>query len=316
MWHWLQRRVFGSKKLTFLYVPDNASVRQFMVPRVAFYALGGLFVCGLALIAFFGSRYLSAAAEGRHLLAMRGENIHLRDQLTDLQEQVAGLRGEMQATVAMHEQFRNIASLDAASIDMNLTGVGGPAPAVSSVEGVSPEVRADLQAVGRDVGHLLAQVRAQRASYDEILSALQGKRAVWDHTPSVRPVQYSSITGHYGRRTDPFTGQLAQHRGLDFAARPGTAIRATAAGVVTECTRAGGYGLLIEIDHGYGLVTRYAHCSAIKVKPGDRVSRGDLIGRVGSSGRATGSHVHYEVLKNGIQLDPVNFVLPTDVIVD
>jgi murein DD-endopeptidase MepM/ murein hydrolase activator NlpD len=86
--------------------------------------------------------------------------------------------------------------------------------------------------------------------------------------------------------------------------------------VVTESCREGGYGLLVEIDHGSGLVTRYAHCSTSAVKPGDRVHRGDMIGRVGATGRASGSHCHYEVLKNGIQLDPMNFVLPTDVVVD
>jgi murein DD-endopeptidase MepM/ murein hydrolase activator NlpD len=316
MWHWLQGRVFGGKKLTFLYVPDNASVRQFMVPRVAFYALAGVFVLGLGLIAFFGSRYLSAAAEGRHLLSLRGENLELRDQLLELQQQVAGLQTEMKSSLALQEQLRNIASLDPANIDMTQSGVGGPAPAVTTTEQISPEVRTDLQTVSRNLGQLLAQAKAQRSGYNDIMSALEGKRATWDHTPSVRPLQFGSITSHYGRRTDPFTGQLASHRGLDFAARPGTPIRATAAGVVTDCARAGGYGLLIEIDHGNGLVTRYAHCSAITVKPGDRVERGDLIGRVGATGRASGSHVHYEVLKNGIQLDPMNFVLPTDVVVD
>jgi murein DD-endopeptidase MepM/ murein hydrolase activator NlpD len=316
MRHWLQRRVFGGKKLTFLYVPDNASVRQFMVPRVAFYALAGLFVLGLGLIAFFGSRYLSAAAEGRHLLTLRDENLQLRDQLVEVQQRIVGLQGEMQASGTVLEQLRNIADLDAASIDMNQTGVGGPAPMVASLAAVSPEVRTDLEEVNREVSRMVARARAERASYDDILTALQGKREMWDRTPSVRPLQFGSITSHYGRRTDPFTGMLAQHRGLDFAARPGTPIRATAAGVVTDCCREGGYGLLIEIDHGNGLVTRYAHCSVISVKPGDRVHRGDLIGRVGATGRASGAHCHYEVIKNGIQLDPMNFVLPTDVVVD
>ncbi len=316
MWHWIPRRLFGGKKLTFLYVQDNASVRQFMVPRLAFYALGGIFVLGLGLIAFFGSRYLSAAAEGRHLLTLRGENLELRDQLVDLQQQVRGLKSEMEASASLQEQLRNIASLDPVNADMSLAGVGGPAPMMSGMEGISPEVRTDLEVTGRELGQLLAQAKSQRTGFDEILEALQGKRETWDHTPSVRPLQFGSITSHYGRRTDPFTGQLANHRGLDFAARPGTPIRATASGVVTDCSRAGGYGLLIEIDHGNGLVTRYAHCSAITVKVGDHVERGKMIGRVGSTGRASGSHVHYEVLKNGIQLDPMSFVLPTDVVVD
>jgi murein DD-endopeptidase MepM/ murein hydrolase activator NlpD len=132
----------------------------------------------------------------------------------------------------------------------------------------------------------------------------------------VRPLAACTITSQYGRRMDPFTGQAAMHRGVDFAARPGAPIRSTAAGVVTMASWFGTYGLVVEIDHGSGLVTRYAHCSSALVRPGKRVQRGDIVARVGSSGKSSGSHVHYEILKNGMHVDPMTFVLPTDVVVD
>jgi murein DD-endopeptidase MepM/ murein hydrolase activator NlpD len=316
MWQTLRAHFFGGKKLTFLYVPDNASVRQFMVPRFVFHALGGAALLGLGLIAFFGSRYLSAAAEGRQLLAMRGENVQLRDHLGELQEQIAGLQTEMRASVELQQKLRMVASLQELDPEVLQAGTGGPAPLVASTDALSSETRLDLHEAGRDLSQLLRQAKMQKESYNEILTALEAKREVWDRTPSVRPVIYCTVTSHYGRRMDPFTGQTAMHRGVDFAARPGTPIRATADGVITETTRAGGYGLMIEVDHGNGLVTRYAHCSAALVTPGMRVQRGQVIARVGSSGRSSGSHCHYEVLMNGMQIDPMGYVLPTDVVVD
>ena len=115
---------------------------------------------------------------------------------------------------------------------------------------------------------------------------------------------------------DPFTGQTAMHQGVDFAARPGAPIHATADGLVVNASNYAGYGLMVEIDHGDGLRSRFAHCKAALVKPGQRVERGDVIARVGSSGRSSGSHVHYEILKHGLHLDPMSFVLPQDVVVD
>ena len=106
------------------------------------------------------------------------------------------------------------------------------------------------------------------------------------------------------------------HRGVDFASRPGTPIRVTANGVITLAGRFGTYGVVVEVDHGNGVVTRYAHCSATLVQAGQRVKRGEFIARVGSTGKSSGCHCHYEVLRNGFQVDPMDYLLPTDVVVD
>jgi murein DD-endopeptidase MepM/ murein hydrolase activator NlpD len=312
----LRLRLFGGKKLTFLYVPDNSSVRQFMVPRVVFYALGIGALLTLGLIGFFGSRYLSAAAEGRETLRLRGENIQLRDQLMQMQQQLASLQVEMKSSVDVQQRLRLVASLQELDQDVLRAGIGGPSPSLSATQGLSPEVRRGVEDASAQLSQLLRQAQVQRESYSEILTALQDKRETWDHTPSVRPLTFGTITSQYGRRMDPFTGQTAMHKGVDFAARPGSPIRATADGVVTAATTCAGYGLMVEIDHGDGLHSRYAHCMAALVKPGDRVKRGEIIARVGSSGRSSGSHCHYEILRNGLQLDPMNFVLPGDVVVD
>lgn len=312
----MRLRLFGGKKLTFLYVPDNASVRQFMVPRVVFYALGAGGLLTLGLIGFFGSRYLSAATEGRETLRLQGENIELRDQLTQLQQQLSTLQVEMKSSIEVQQRLRLVASLQELDQEVLQAGVGGPSPALASGAALSPEVRRGVRDAGVQLSQLLRQAQVQRESYNEILTALQDKRETWDHTPSVRPLTFGTITSHYGRRMDPFTGQTAMHKGVDFAARPGSPIRATADGTVTTATSCAGYGLMVEIDHGDGLRSRYAHCMATLVKPGQHVKRGEVIARVGSSGRSSGSHVHYEILMNGLQLDPMDFVLPGDVVVD
>ena len=312
----LLSRALGGKRLTFLYVPDNASVRQFMVPRALFYAVGGSVVALLALLGFFGARYLSAAAEGRQALSVRGENLQLRERLEEMQSQIGILQADMKSSLEVQQRLRVVASLEELSPHVLEAGVGGPAPAMTSIEALGDDARADVENTGRDLSQLLRQARMQKESYQEILAALEQKRHAWDHTPSVRPLQAGTITSHYGRRMDPFTGAAAMHRGVDFSARPGAPIRATANGVVTMSSRFGSYGLVVELDHGNGLVTRYAHCSATLVQPGKRVKRGDIIARVGSTGKSSGTHVHYEVLRSGFQVDPMDYVLPTDVVVD
>jgi murein DD-endopeptidase MepM/ murein hydrolase activator NlpD len=127
-------------------------------------------------------------------------------------------------------------------------------------------------------------------------------------TPSIWPAQ-GWLSSSVGNRRDPFTGQRDFHPGLDISADRGAEIYATADGVVTHAASAGAYGNLVIVDHGFGLDTRYGHLAAFKVKPGDAVKRGTLLGYVGSTGRATGSHLHYEVRVNGRLLNPLQLLL-------
>lgn len=123
-----------------------------------------------------------------------------------------------------------------------------------------------------------------------------------------RPVSWGWISSPYGYRTDPFTGRRAWHTGLDVAGRDGGDVVAVGAGVVTEAKRKGGYGYYVEIDHGDGLQTRYAHAKELLVGKGDIVEKGQQIAVMGSTGRSTGPHVHFEVVKNGTRQDPRDFM--------
>jgi murein DD-endopeptidase MepM/ murein hydrolase activator NlpD len=123
-----------------------------------------------------------------------------------------------------------------------------------------------------------------------------------------RPIGKGWLSSYYGVRKDPFTGRPAMHKGIDFAGKEGDDVIATGAGVITWSGDRYGYGKLVEIDHGNGLRTRYGHNAGLKVQVGDVVTKGQAIAYVGNTGRSTGAHVHYEVLKNGEQIDPLPYV--------
>lgn len=123
-----------------------------------------------------------------------------------------------------------------------------------------------------------------------------------------RPITKGYLSSRYGRRTDPFSGRIAWHAGVDFAGKDGSEIVAVAAGVVTWSADRYGYGNLVEVNHGNGFTTRYAHCKENLVKVGDVVKKGQLIALMGSSGRSTGPHVHFEVYKHGRAVDPASYI--------
>lgn len=160
-----------------------------------------------------------------------------------------------------------------------------------------------------NLGLLERQIYVQSRSFDELRGAAMNQRDKIRHIPAVMPINVSDYTmsSGYGYRVDPVYGTSAFHAGLDFAAPTGTSVYATADGVVAEAERTGGYGNKIDIDHGYNYVTRYAHLSRIDVMPGQSVKRGDKIGEVGSTGKSTGPHLHYEVRFKDEPQNPVNY---------
>ena len=167
---------------------------------------------------------------------------------------------------------------------------------------------------GDAVGGPLLPVEAGRVfearvrELDDALAKLETVKAAARAMPIHNPAPGQAVSSSFGVRRDPILRTPAMHAGIDFRATPGTAIRAAGAGTVVKAGWNGGYGRLVEIDHGNGLSTRYAHMSRIRVRQGDRIDTGDVVGEVGSSGRSTGPHLHYEVRRNGNAVDPLRFL--------
>jgi murein DD-endopeptidase MepM/ murein hydrolase activator NlpD len=188
-----------------------------------------------------------------------------------------------------------------AKIESVLTRLGYK-PKVSAADGVGgPFVPVRVDADPRTFRSSIELVSA------EIENLAAAKRTAAS-LPLARPIANSPITSGFGARLDPFMGRLAMHTGIDFRAGVGYPIRATAAGTVITAGYTGGYGKMVEIDHGNGLTTRYAHMSRILVKAGDVVAMGAVVGSSGSTGRSTGPHVHYEVRADGEALDPMRYI--------
>lgn len=166
-----------------------------------------------------------------------------------------------------------------------------------------------LQSLGQNMDLLERQLYAQSRSFDQLKSNALAQREKVNHIPGIMPINITDYTmsSGYGVRKDPVYGTMAFHAGLDFAAPQGTPVYATADGVVKAAERAGGYGNKVDIDHGFNYLTRYGHLSVISVKAGQQVKRGDKIGEVGSTGKSTGPHLHYEVRFKDEPQNPVNY---------
>jgi murein DD-endopeptidase MepM/ murein hydrolase activator NlpD len=180
------------------------------------------------------------------------------------------------------------------------------APRLSSIQGGEPYQPAD--APGGPLANANPQFRTLFMNWKQMGEASHSRIAV----PSQKPVERAVFTSGFGTRSDPFGGYTAMHAGIDLAGPVGTPIYAAADGIVDRAGWANGYGNLVELDHGKSIQTRYGHLSAILVTTGQHVRRGDLIARMGSTGRSTGSHLHYEVRLDGHAVNPVPFLQSSD----
>lgn len=215
--------------------------------------------------------------------------------------------GDLQAHVtrlnALGDRLVSAAGLDAGEFNfIEPPPRGGPLEELPSDGPGSPD---DLR---RSLDELLAEMADRERQLLVMESMLLDRKVQSDLVPAGRPVKKGWMSSRWGSRSDPVTGRKAMHRGLDFAGRRGTDVIAVASGVVAYASRRSNYGNLVEIDHGNGLRTRYAHNKKLLVAAGDVVKRGQTIALLGATGRATGPHVHFEVLEDGKRINPLPFV--------
>lgn len=237
-----------------------------------------------------------------------------KSQLAALTLKVGELQGRLMRLDALGERLTQVAQLDQGEFNFsNIPAIGGPeshtlgegftAPDPTSLE--DTHSHSDFLSI---VDQLAYQID-DRQQQLEILEALLNKREIEEATIIAgRPVAKGWISSRFGRRTDPFSGKVAFHSGVDFSAKEGTEIMAVAAGVVTRAGKFHDYGYMVEVNHGGNYATRYAHNKSNLVKVGDVVKKGQVIALVGSTGRSTGAHVHFEVYKNGRPIDPATYI--------
>jgi murein DD-endopeptidase MepM/ murein hydrolase activator NlpD len=296
---------------TFLYVPDGeGGVRTLNVSKRLAKTLGVLCVLLVIGVSMVTVSFVRQQHALRTLDERNREVLGLRSTISDLEDAVSNYELVMAKNRDLHEQASLLAGLGPLD-DLAYEGLGqgGQEPFPEQLGFADPTSRERVRGLRLQIDRLLREANWQKNGFEQVLATLQDDQELRDSTPSVRPISGGYLSSRYGRRLDPFTGQPSMHRGLDFAARVGTPVIAPAAGRVKRASRRGSLGLLIEVDHGNGLVTRYGHLDSFAVGRGDWVTRGQIIGRVGNTGRSTGSHLHYEVVQNGRSQNPWLYII-------
>jgi murein DD-endopeptidase MepM/ murein hydrolase activator NlpD len=268
--------------------------------------LGGAFALGLQLGRGSHERLvLSDTVRFGSLLAEQKKEIaQLKQQLQLRVDAMAMRLGEVNAHVirldALGKRLTEMADIDSREFNFDRDPPrGGP-----EGEGTSAQIP-DLSAM---LGQLEQRVDLRQSQLSALENLILARELRQEIHPEGRPVAKGFISSYFGERSDPFDGREAFHKGVDFAGSPGSAVTAVGAGVVIWAGERSGYGKLVEINHGDGFVTRYAHNERTLVTVGETVKRGEPVALMGSTGRSTGPHVHFEVLRNGRQVDPLSYV--------
>ena len=290
---------------------QTGSVRRFTI-RLRPFALTFAVVLIFPVLVGLGLR-LSATKEVNHL---RTSNATLEQENTSYREATGALTSQIESLQSAINELGIRARLDpisARAIEKLPTVVRNRAEGGTSVAGASAMMTPEFNAASvSSLDQTFTMLRNVLGSLEGHLTIVRRKvekrESLMNATPSIWPV-HGWLSAGYGMRADPFNGGRDFHPGLDISADKGTPIFATAAGKVELAAPSGDYGNLVVVDHGYGLVTRYGHLSKFAVWQGRDVKRGDIIGYVGSTGRATGPHLHYEVLANGKLMNPLQLLV-------
>ena len=280
----------------------TGSVRRLTISRRPVMAIAaGLFA--IPVLMGLGARWagrgevqtLQAANDALRLEneSYRGVTGALTEQITSLQTAMSQLGDDSQLDAATKHAIQNLPD------NVRAKAMGGPVADAKAVTSTS-NLTGTFGALHDVLGALALRLESVRNSNER-------QQALANATPSMWPIS-GWLSSMFGSRTDPFTEGTEFHQGLDISADYGTPVKAAADGVIESAAYANGYGNAVVIKHGFGMSTRYGHLTKFAVAPGKQVKRGDVIGYVGATGRATGAHLHYEILINGQQVNPLRFL--------
>ena len=295
-----------AEQLTVIVVDDRShAIRKFHLERrwlrhaaLATAVLAALWVAATA-------HHLSLLGTRSENRALAGENAQLRAQIRQVQERVAHIAATLDRVERYDAKLRHaVTQLQDPSRGLAI----GPVGSREGGEEAASAARADVLALPSRLAPLEAEATRQESSLRDLDRYFEDQRSLLTSTPSSWPTR-GWVTSDFGVRLDPYTAERMMHRGLDIATPTGQAIFAPSDGTVVFAGTENGYGKVLVLDHGYGVRTRYGHLSEISVKAGDAVRRGTRLGAVGSTGRSTGPHLHYEVRVNGIAENPRKFIL-------
>lgn len=312
------KKKHAERKWTVMVVPHGSgSSRAVEVSQTVVKALIGIGGVVALLFLVLGGTALSRGVNITRSRALERENTLLASEIQRMRERLVGLRDTINKFADREQAMRLLAGLSPIDQGVQQAGIGGPSGVWSERDSLSAAGPNGQQALAAriDMDQLTRRANILVRSINEAYDSASSQRARYAALPSIMPTKGWLTSAFAREREHPILHLARPHEGIDVSAPMGMEIEAPAAGVITQVSWVEGYGNMLTIDHGYGLVTRYAHCSKILVVRGQRVKRGQPIAKVGSTGLSTGPHLHYEVWVNGRPVNPMKYVLP-DAIVD
>ena len=292
--------IFGQK---------TSKTRNFRIHKKSFKIGLYLLAFGLLSTVFFFCDYIQVRKKGFELSQLRQETEDQRSKIHFFSAKIEDLEKQLSRLKDFDKKIRIIANLEKGQETTSFVGMGGPSPS-----DVRDKLKAEKDETGlvhqmrTDVERLKSEAMSREESLSELEKLLETKKEMLIHTPSIWPV-HGWVTSAFGFRTNPFTGLTQMHEGLDISNREGTPVVAPADGIVSATGKDFSYGNVVVISHGFGIISRFNHLSKILVGAGQKVKRGDRIAEVGTTGRSTGPHLHYEVRVNGIPVNPARYIL-------
>ena len=300
----------ASNKSTIIFLPGVSSkVRKISIPNRLIPLVTLLTIVALVIIGFLVNDYRKIKSQLPELHYLRKENSIQKTQIISLCKEINQTNQKIAALQEFDHKLRIMTNLPPSGEQDQFLGVGG-----SNVTALKPDYRLEevhsglIHKMHKAIEGVNTEIAVTAISQNQLSQFLKEQKSLLACTPSLAPAKGWYSSG-FGYRISPFTNQREFHKGLDIATRIGTPIIAPADGLVVFAGREGNYGRMIAINHGYNMKTRYGHLHNFRVKKGDRVTRGQVIGEVGKSGRSTGPHLHYEVLLNGVPVNPLRYIL-------
>ncbi len=299
-----------------LHSDNSSNIKEYSITRGLVVFIAFLLVISIAAFVYEGLDYIKLKKQSfdtkllmKEIKAQKNEIINQRIQVQTFAKNINALKKKLVALSAFEKKVRIIADIKPNGDVTGFLGIGGVSK--EDMDPIIPLAQNHnnlIREMHKQVKQISVSAKRQAENYKELLKLLEKKKNLLASTPSIMPAK-GLKTSRFGYRISPFTQQREFHAGLDIANKKGTKVIATANGRVSYAGRRMFIGKEVIIDHGHGIVTKYGHLSKILVKAGKRVKRGDVIGLMGSTGRSTGPHVHYEVMVNGIPVNPEKYIL-------
>ncbi len=307
----------AKRRWTVVFVPHGSEPSKIIEVSYGLIktAIGGV-ALGLAAALLVGYATMARTADLSRTAHLQDENSRLAQEIGELHGRLSTLSDTLTRISQRDARIRVLANLEPIDPQVQAAGIGGPTLAARpGLLNAGPAVRRSEE-IRVDLNALIRRANLLASSFEEAKDSLASHSQRLAATPSIMPTQGWLTSAFSSMREHPILHIARPHEGIDVTAPMGSPIEAPAAGVVTDAGWESGYGNTVTIDHGYGVITKFAHASKLLVRTGQRVQRGQRIALVGNTGLATGPHLHYEVHVNGRPVDPLKYVLPDRVVTD